>query len=224
MLRLFSGLVVCILLYGATDVTAAEPPLGGPSRFVAMLQRSQSGVVLLVRPDVAKDLELVPSQEQAVRTLIASLPSKIKTLVFEFRDLTEVQRRERIAEFGRQQQSDINEILLPHQRVRLDQIAFQIRIDAPDVVGSFVSDEVVRVLGLTDEQVRQIRSRDAELSKMYRNEIAQVRKRVGAVMLTELSPEQRAEWNATVGEPFIEDPGFKFTDIESAFATNRRGP
>lgn len=222
-LRVHWILVMFLLFCVTDDIGAAkEPAPGGLPPSMAMVRKSQSGLVLLVRQDVAQDLELIPSQEEAVRAMIANLPNQLKTLVVEFRALPEGQRRERVAEFGRQLQAEVDDLLLPHQRERLAQITLQIRINAPDVVGSFVSDEAIQVLGLSQSQVSLLRSRRHELNKMYRNQIAEVRKRVTAVMLAELTPEQRAEWNTKVGEPFIEDPGFEMSDIESAFTTDRR--
>ncbi len=224
MLRVMCSLGTLLLLAVTNEISAEQPAPGASPSSVTMLRRSQSGLVLLVRQDVAKDLELIPSQEEAIRTLVASLPSQMKALVLECRGLTEEQRRDKVADFSTRLRTDANDLLLPHQLVRLNQITLQIRIDAPNVVDSLVSDEVIRMLGLTEVQIDRLRSRRPELSTMYRNQIAEARKRVTAVMLAELTPEQKAKWNAMVGEPFIEDPGFELSDIEAEFMTNRREP
>lgn len=216
-------LIASFVCGGAVSAEPDDRRLSRPASTLHMARRSQSGLVLLAREDVAQDIELVADQEQAVRVLVAGLPDRLRSLVGGLRDLSDEQRRERVEAFGVEMQQDIQKTLLPHQAVRLAQIAFQLRINAHNIVDAFTTDEIVRELDMSDSQIAEVKALRTKLNKIYKDGLSRAREQVTTEILAVLSLEQREKWNMLVGPPFIEDPGFDISDTESLFSTSRSG-
>ena len=83
----------------------------------------------------------------------------------------------------------VDEILLPHQKERLKQLAVQCRCGA---AGLAQSEDLAKKLGISDEQREKLRTKARELERA-------MRKKLTEDLLKELTPEQQAKYKELVG-------------------------
>jgi SMC interacting uncharacterized protein involved in chromosome segregation len=115
------------------------------------------------------------------------------------------------------QKEILNEILLPHQMDRLEQIAFQASTQGG--ARSLLSGPVAEKLKITDEQKEELRETAEELQKKFDEEVAKLRKEMQDKLLDSLTPEQRAEYEELTGEKFT----FERQQRGDRFAGGNRG-
>jgi F0F1-type ATP synthase membrane subunit b/b' len=143
---------------------------------------------LLNMPRVATDLQLLPEQKE-------KLEAKFQELRDEFarrRDRinhqlsTEIpeQERERLnqqlaelqSRFREDIKAAIDEVLLPFQKKRLDQLVAQSRLNN-DGSGALENEEFARLLQLTEEQKKALQQQQEEMQKKLQEEIVALRRK-----------------------------------------------
>jgi len=117
-------------------------------------------VRLLGMPEVQKELELVDDQKAQLKTLGDELGQKVRKEFSGIRDLPQAQRAAKYAEIqakvkplNEEALKKVQEILLPHQWDRLNEISIQVR-----GAGALADEKVQKELGLSDDQKSKLKS------------------------------------------------------------------
>ena len=181
----------------------------------AMAQRGRGGpfgrgggssyTELLMRDEVREEIMLVDDQQEQLDELNRSFRDEMRS---EFERMREEGSRDwgKIREFMTAKQAEmkeeVNSILLPHQVDRLKQLSVQSRINRSGAQGALESDEVKDALGLSDEQLEEIREVAAETQAELQKKIAELQKEARKKILGVLTPEQQRTWEELTGEEF----------------------
>jgi len=156
------------------------------------------GMMLLMREDVQKELNL--SQTQKAK--LEQLRQEMQQAMQELRDLPPEQRRERMQAL--RQKYDPATILNETQRKRLRELELQWQ-------GPFalMDPEVAKQVGLTEEQQAKIRGIIQEAFQSVRGqpgermqEFQKAREQAEKKILEVLTPAQREKWQQMLGKPF----------------------
>lgn len=172
---------------------------------------------LLKMPRVESDLQLLPEQKE-------ELQAKLKQLREEFRvkrdeitkEITpELSEREReklnkeLADLEQELRDEIkeaiDEVLLPFQKQRLDQIVAQSKLNN-NGSGALMSEEFAKLLKLSDEQKKEFEQKQQELQKKLQEEIRDLRrKRQRELVEAVLTKEQLAKLKELIGDDLASD-------------------
>jgi len=114
--------------------------------------------------------------------------------------------RERLKEFRDELAKEIDNILLPHQRRRLDEISLRMKMKQRGTSGSLVDTELAKTLSIDDAQKEQIRRRAAEVQKELEEKIAKLREEAREEILDELTPAQQRQLKDLLGSDFDDKP------------------
>ncbi len=160
---------------------------------------------LLQREEVREEIMLVDDQLEQLEELNNDFRNAMRS---EFEKMREEGSRDwtKIREFATQKQAEMKEevdsILLPHQVSRLKQLSVQSRISRSGAQGALESDEVKDALGLTDEQLEEIRTVAEETQAELQEKIAELQKEARKKILAVLTPEQQKTWEELTGDEF----------------------
>ena len=201
-MRKFSlALLVTVTAIGMASVALAQPGRG-PGGF-----GFDSSLLLLMNQDVVKELEIVPEQQEKLRALGEEARNEMRDMFSGLRDLNEEERRERFAELREKMadvqadlKKDVNEILLPQQRDRLEQIQFQSQMRRGS--GGLTSNSAVEALDISEEQLEKMREKQEEVREEGQEKIQEETEEDRNEILSVLSPAQRKKYEELMGEPF----------------------
>lgn len=214
-----AGLAVC-LVGGAlwAQPPAAQPGgRGGPGRFFAPMGGPGGRLMLLMNPAVVKELELTEEQQAKLREIGQQMRERMREQFSGFRDLSPEEREARFREMREKMeaqvkeiQEKVNQILLPHQVKRLDQITFQMRarIGGGGLGGLIDDQEMVKQLGLTEEQVQKLRQIRDEARERLRTLPQQIQKEAEEKAMNVLTEQQKQMLKELMGERFEMPMGF----------------
>jgi Spy/CpxP family protein refolding chaperone len=168
----------------------------------------RGGQAMLLRAEaVQKELKLTDDQKAKLEDFFAGMMERFQ----ELRDLDPEERREKIQEIQKENDKTIAGILKPEQVKRLKEIGYQqagaMALNDP---------EVIKALGITDEQRDQVRELNRNMMEEMReliqpgqppdeearNKMQELRKGVGEKMMKILTEEQKKKWKDMQGEPF----------------------
>lgn len=187
------------------------PGPGGPRGFGFGFGGGLGGggpLALLQRTDVQEELVLVDDQKAQLRALNDKARDRMGELFRGGRggeggtagNDRRDELRETFRKFNEEMQAEVDKILLPHQSKRLKQLEVQMRMRG-GVMGA-LSGDVASQLGISEDQQDKLREKAQGLEQELRKKTAELRKQMQEQLLTELSPEQRKQFNEMVGEPF----------------------
>ena len=157
------------------------------------------------RPDVFRimiekrgmqSIELLSDQIKEFRTIQKEHSDKIMKLY------SSGYSREKLKTLNSEAESQLEEMLLPHQWDRLQQIVNQIHIHRAGESAAIVHPDNAELLGISDEQRSRITSRSKELSKRLKEDIGKVKKNANDQMISLLDSKQRKLFEELVGETF----------------------
>ncbi len=177
-------------------------------------------LMLLQREEVREELDLFPDQEQALGKLREQAREEARgggDIDFRsIRDASPEKRREIFEKLAKQRQEaekkmrkQLEEVLLPEQLKRLDQIGLQVQ-----GVRALQTDEVAAALEITDAQKEQFEKHREEMGEKMRAIMAagdreNMREKMQELqtenekqMLAVLTDDQKSEFEAMKGEPF----------------------
>lgn len=109
------------------------------------------------------------------------------------------QLREELAE-------KVDDVLLPHQRKRLEEISFRMKMKHRGTSGALVDSQLAKALDIDDAQKERIQRRAAEVQKELEEKIARLREEAREEILEELSPSQRRKLDDLLGKEFDDRP------------------
>lgn len=201
MQRHVAALSVAVVGFLAASAFAQPgPPGGGGFGF--------GGDWLLRNEAVAKELELVDGQLEKIEAAQAKMRDQLRELYSGLRDVPEAERRERFeglreksADLQKKLQEELDGILLPQQRDRLNQIRVQMEMRSRGGA-SLTGGRLAEQLGLSEAQTEKLRAREEELREEMTEKIRKLQEESREKLLQELTPEQRKKLNEMIGTPF----------------------
>jgi len=198
---------------------------GGPGGMMGMGARGGAGnlIGLLGREEVRNEIEMMPDQVAGLRKLAER--QRPERPDFDFRNASDEDRAAFAAKMQAQQaeraadvKAALEELLLPNQFERLEQIAIQAQGAA-----ALMTPEVAEKLGLSKEVTAAMtkdmeasvekgremmqaamrdRDRDREAAGGVREKIAEMRKELETKLVAHLSDEQKSKFEEMKGKPF----------------------
>ncbi|MCS7305133.1 MAG: Spy/CpxP family protein refolding chaperone [Thermoguttaceae bacterium] len=211
------GLSVCLLGGYLWAQPPGAPGGPGPGRFFGRMAGPGGRLMLLMNPAVVKELELTEEQQAKLREIGEQMRERMREQFAGMRDLPPEEREARFREMREKMeaqvkeiQEKVNQILLPHQVKRLDQIAFQTRARmGGGGLGGLIDDqEIVKKLGLTEEQVQKLRQIRDEVRERLRTLPQQIQKEAEEKAMQVLTEQQRQMLKELMGERFEMPFGF----------------
>lgn len=179
------------------DTMGGPMPFGGGDSFA-----------MLSNPSVQKDLELVEDQIQQIRDVNADFSARIQDQIGGLRgenggfDLARAKELgELVKKLKEQQKAEIDNLLLPHQQDRLQQVALQMQMQSMGAARA-LSSKLAEELGITDEQKDRLKKRQKELQEEMEKKIAKMREDVKQELLQELTSQQREKLKELTGAEF----------------------
>jgi Spy/CpxP family protein refolding chaperone len=161
---------------------------------------------MLGRDDVKRDLEIVPDQEDKLRDLQEEMRDRMREQFEGLRDLSDEERREaftgireKMEKITAEIDKDIDGILMPDQRAKLDQ-----RVLAQSVqfggAGALTNSTAARALGLTEDQRKKLEEKAREVQEELQAKIEKLREDAEDEILAVLSPDQREKVKKLISE------------------------
>jgi hypothetical protein len=161
---------------------------------------------LLRRPDVRRELELLDDQVAKIESVSDQSREKIQSLLHQLRDMPSEERLGQIRESFRKvledNQTAIEQVLLPHQRKRLGQIARQIRLRS-GLTALLADASLTEQLGMKAEELDELRKQARQIDLDTQAKIAKLRQDAHTRFADFLTEEQRAKLHELLGEPFV---------------------
>ena len=182
---------------------------GGPGGKLMMLQSEE----------VRKELEIVPDQQKELEKLRDEMRNQMRETFTGMRDLPEDQRRaafdkmrEKMREAAQEMEKKVNKVLLPNQIERLNQLDLQTQMRRRGTDGALGSEAVVKALGITDAQKKQLQEVAAEAQKEMQATMEKAREEARKKVMAVLTPEQQNTLKKMIGEQFqMPDRGMRGT-------------
>ena len=175
-----------------------------------MLGSSSMG--LLGDQKVSEELELGEDQVESIKSLQDEMRGIFRDSFGGMRDkfrepnvdrealMAEI--REKIATQMSTVDEKLEDILLPHQMTRLQELTFQMETKRGGTTGLLNNAKVKEKLGLTDEQIEKIKAKAEEVKAQLEEKIAKAREDAQEEILSVLTPEQQAQIKEMVGDSF----------------------
>lgn len=168
---------------------------------------------LLSNKNVQSELNLVDEQVQQLRDVQKKFSERMREVTAEMRgdggkfnlDQDMIKKlREVSQEIKEQKKDEMEGLLLPEQLDRLNQVSLQMKMKQQGTVNALGSKEVAEALGLTKEQVEELREKSKEISLEVRKEIEQIREKARKKLLKELTEDQQEKLEALMGDKYEE--------------------
>lgn len=205
------GLAVALVAGAAM----AQPPGGqrGPGGRMGfgMGPGMGGGVLGLLRVEkVQKELELTDDQKAELEKVAEQARERMRSA---FQGGGQGGGPERFRQLQEETNKAVQNVLLPHQWKRLNQIQLQVT----GLAGSLMREDVRKELGVTEEQAEKIREATRQVFEQMRGErpqgerpdpaqmrerFQQMRQKAEEAVMSQLTEEQKKKWNEMIGEKF----------------------
>ncbi|GBC90668.1 MAG: hypothetical protein N2045_10225 [Fimbriimonadales bacterium] len=189
-----------------------QPQAGQQERLgLRMMQGRGIAGMLLMRPDVQRELNLTEQQKAKIN----EMQQAMRVAMQELRNLPPDQRRQRMEEI--RQKNDPTTVLTDAQKKRLRELELQWQGPM-----ALMNPEIAREVGLTQEQQSKIQGILQEQFQAMRERFQQgggqpdpqafekARQELENKILAVLTPAQREKWNQMLGKPFQFEGGRGF--------------
>lgn len=184
---------------------------GGDARWAYASPMGQT-LTWLLYPQIQGELDLVPDQKAAIDKIRTEMNTKLQESYKELKDVDPVERQKKYYEMyvklGAETDKRVDEVLLPHQLKRVRQIGLQMKL-ANSGYGSaaaFNSDDVAKELGITPEQIEELKKREAELRQEIQEKTREFYKKLNEEsrekLMSVLTSAQRQKLKELEGEKF----------------------
>ena len=202
-LAVFTAAMVAMISASALAQPRRKPQRAGPRGGSSM----SSKLGLLARPQVRAELEIVEDQQKELEALGKEVRSQMREMYSGLRDLPEDQRRKELAkirekarELQKEVDKKVDEILLPNQQERLEQLILRTRIGRAGPGRALASEQLTRALGVTEEQKKRLAEVSQRVQKEMQEKIKKMRDEARDEILSVLTPEQRKKFEELTGE------------------------
>ncbi len=167
---------------------------------------------MLNNPSVQKDLELVDDQMKRINDINKEFSKQIQDQMKNMHGQDGVFSPDHAKDLGQmirdlkeQQKAQLNEVLLPQQLDRLNQVALQMQMKSRGM-GGLLAGKLAAELGITADQTKRIKERQKQLQKELEEKIANLRDEARQTLLEELTRDQRKKLEELIGEKFESKP------------------
>lgn len=203
------GSLVAVAL-GSLVLSSAAMAQPGGGGFGGFGGRGTSRTALLQEEYIQKELELVADQIEKIKTISTESQAETRKLFEGLRDLGDEERRAKFQELqGKMTEArdatakKVNEVLLPHQKTRLDQLVVQSSMRFGGLNGALSREDIAKTLNITEEQKTKLKEVSEKVNKELDEKISKLREESRKqVILEVLNSEQRAQFEKMIGEPF----------------------
>ncbi len=200
-----TGLVVGLLVIASVQTAEAQRGRRSGGRPPAMGMMGGFGgtseFTLLRRPDVQKELELLPDQIKDLEKLAEEQRKSMREVFSQLRNMPREQRMAKLRGTIERIQAKVSEILLPPQAKRLKQLVLQRRLRGG--LTSILRDQkLTQELGITDSEKQRLEAKARTLEEELRKKIAELRKEAQKKLMADLTPQQKAKLDDLIGAPF----------------------
>lgn len=166
---------------------------------------------LLNNKSIQKDLELVEDQMESIRAVQSEFGKKIRDQIGDIsKGNFDPERmsglKDIIAEIQAQKKEEINKLLLPHQQDRLRQVALQMKMKSRGTSSALTSDEVAEELGITVEQIEELKERAKKLQKEIEEKTNQLKENAKQELIGILTPAQQKKLKEMIGDEYKPEP------------------
>ncbi|MEQ1905871.1 MAG: hypothetical protein ABL888_16905, partial [Pirellulaceae bacterium] len=153
---------------------------------------------MLSNPGVQNELDLVGKQLEQYKELQASYGKRISAELEKMKPGKGSGEGPRglekaIKEIEQQKKEDIEKLLLPSQRERLEQISLQQKMKNQGTAAALANEEIREKLGLSEKDVEKLKGKAKELNEKLQEKMQKLRAEMRAELLNELSSEQKAK-------------------------------
>lgn len=100
----------------------------------------------------------------------------------------------------------VDDVLLPHQKKRLEEISLHMKMKRRGTSGALVDTELAKSLDIDEAQKERIRRKAIEVQKDLEEKIAKLREEARQEILDELSPAQKRKLEDLLGKDFDDRP------------------
>lgn len=167
---------------------------------------------LLQNEQIKEELKIDDAQAEEVQELVDAQRDAMRDMFrggdFDFRSEEGREKiREMVQEQAQKLETDLATVLKPEQISRLKQIGRQMQTNRPGQTGGLIQNEqLTEELGLTEQQLTQMREMAPKVQEELRAEIQKATKAAEEKLLGVLTPSQKAKYAELMGEPFQFDP------------------
>ncbi len=179
---------------------------GGDSPEASKLQLLRNG-------DVQEEIGLLEDQKEGLRDFESKIRDKMRSVWSgareemagksrEEREEFMMTMRERMTEEMKEVASDLEDILLPHQMERLDQLAMQSIIQRRGVAGAAESGALKELLGLSDAEAKKLKEKEEEVKKELAEKIKKLRAKAQDDILSVLPSAKQQKFKEMIGDSF----------------------
>ncbi len=173
-------------------------------------------IALLGNEKIREEIDLMPDQVEALKKIRDEVGARGERPDFDFRNATE---EERTAFFEKMQaaqkerakkmREQLEEVLLPEQLTRLQELSIQIR-----GVGALQDEEVQKELGITDEQKKKFETTRETIQTEMREKMRELMASGDREKMREAFGNVRTEMEAKVMEVLTSDQKKKFEEMK----------
>jgi len=185
--------------------------VGGVSYGMSFGSDGSDSFALLNNSSIQKDLELVEDQMESIRAVQSEFGKKIRDQIGDIsKGNFDPERmsglKDIIADIQAQKKEEINKLLLPHQQDRLRQVALQMKMKSRGTSSALTSDEVAEELGITVEQIEELKERAKKLQKEIEEKTNQLKENAKQELIGILTPAQQKKLKEMIGDEYKPEP------------------
>jgi hypothetical protein len=165
---------------------------------------------LLMDSQIQSELELVDDQLERIRQIQKEMQEEISKEVKEMNlsdggfDPQRLQSMQSVMRAIRSEgESRINDVLLPHQTQRLQQLRRHLRMKSQGNGDALLNGELAEALDISEEQAQRIKEKAEKLEKELAAEIRKLQLEAKEELFKELTPAQQEKLKDLLGENFV---------------------
>jgi Spy/CpxP family protein refolding chaperone len=151
------------------------------------------------------ELDIIDEQREKLQQLRDEVQKRRQDFGKTVRELPAEKRVDFIREFANLLSANtdekVNEILLPHQRKRFDQLRLQTQMRNSGA-GALENEKLIEQLGITDAQREELKKKRAEVEVKLRKKLDALRKEAQEEMCSVLTQEQRDKLKEMLGREY----------------------
>ena len=200
--------------------------LGKPMGWTAdRYQIEGSTFGLLSDTKVRDELEMVDDQFDQLQSLNEELQKRAAEQIRGL-DFSNGSWLDQVRAIREQTKTDLDGLLLPHQRERLQQIQMRSLLRRRSLVDIITSDPVKTNLEITDDQSTELKKAEKEIEEQLEKDIARLREKARDRLLSKLNGKQKSEVETMLGEAFEfqnDDDGRRKNERRSKGKGNTKG-
>lgn len=183
---------------------------GGTNSKLQLLGNSMVQEELGLVDDQKDGLKEVESMTRDImREVFSGMREKFQNLSREERDEMTEQLREQIREKMEDVTDRLDEVLLPHQLERLDQLALQNVIRQRGLGRAVEGGELQELLGLDKSDAEKLKEKEEEVKKELAEKIKKLRSEAQDEILSVLPADKQTKVKEMLGEPFDISAGWR---------------